>query len=49
MNSRNPRSHHPTRTMRLLEYNSVGGLSPIEDIVNDNGIPPYTILSYTWR
>lgn len=40
---------HPTRTMRLLEYSSVGELSPTEDIVDDNDIPPYAILLYTWR
>jgi hypothetical protein len=35
--------------MRLLEYSSVGELSPTEDIVDDNDIPPYAILLYTWR
>ena len=35
--------------MRLLECNSAGEFSLTEDIVNDDEIPPYAILSYTWK
>jgi hypothetical protein len=34
--------------MRLLEYNSAGEFSLTEDIVDDDEIPPYAILSCTW-
>ena len=35
--------------MRLLERNSAGEFSLTEDIVDDNEIPPYAILSHTWK
>jgi hypothetical protein len=35
--------------MRLLEYNSAGEFSLTEDIVGDDKIPPYAILSHTWK
>jgi Heterokaryon incompatibility protein (HET) len=35
--------------MRLLECNSTGEFSLTEDIVDDNKIPPYAILSHTWK
>ena len=35
--------------MRLLEYSSADEFSLTEDIVDDNGIPPYVIISHTWR
>ena len=34
--------------MRLLERGDNGDLSLTEDLVGDN-IPPYAILSHTWR
>lgn len=33
--------------MRLLRYDSDGNFSLTEDLIND--IPPYAILSHTWR
>jgi hypothetical protein len=35
--------------MRLLECNSAGEFSLTEDIVDDDKIPPYAILSHTWK
>ena len=35
--------------MRLLECNSAGEFSLTEDIVDDDKIPPYAILSHTWN
>ena len=35
--------------MRLLECNSAGELSLTEDIIDDDKIPPYAILSHTWK
>jgi hypothetical protein len=35
--------------MRLLERNSGGEFSLTEDIVDDTKIPPYAILSHTWK
>jgi Heterokaryon incompatibility protein (HET) len=34
--------------MRLLERNSDGEFSFTKDIIDDNKIPPYAILSHTW-
>src|SRR5438045_2342709 len=35
--------------MRLLERKNAGEFSPTEDIVDDDEIPPYAILSHTWK
>jgi hypothetical protein len=35
--------------MRLLKCNSAGQFSLTEDIVDDDKIPPYAILSHTWK
>ncbi|KAH8747372.1 heterokaryon incompatibility protein-domain-containing protein [Hyaloscypha finlandica] len=35
--------------MRLLKHNSAGEFCLTEDIGDDNEIPPYAILSHTWR
>jgi hypothetical protein len=35
--------------MRLLECNTSGEFSLTEDIVDDDKIPPYAILSHTWK
>ncbi len=35
--------------MRLLKCNSAGEFSLTEDIVDDEKIPPYAILSHTWK
>jgi len=35
--------------MRLLECNRAGEFSLTEDIVDDDRIPPYAILSHTWK
>src|SRR5271170_1469462 len=35
--------------MRLLECNSASELSLTKDFVGDDGIPPYAILSHTWK
>src|SRR6266480_6673928 len=35
--------------MRLLEYNSASELSLTKDFVGDDKIPPYAILSHTWK
>ena len=35
--------------MRLLECNSAGEFSLTEDIIDDDVVPPYTILLHTWK
>jgi hypothetical protein len=35
--------------MRLLERNSTNEFSLTKDFVGDDGIPPYAILSHTWK
>jgi hypothetical protein len=35
--------------MRLLKHNSAGEFCLTEDIFDDDKIPPYAILSHTWR
>jgi hypothetical protein len=35
--------------MRLLEYNSASEFSLTKDFVSDDEIPPYAILSHTWK
>ena len=35
--------------MRLLECNSTSEFSLTKDFVGDDGIPPYAILSHTWK
>jgi len=35
--------------MRLLERNSAGEFSLTKDIVDDSKVPPYAILSHTWK
>src|SRR5277367_4066284 len=35
--------------MRLLERNSAGEFSLTEDLVDDDEIPPYAILSHAWK
>jgi hypothetical protein len=35
--------------MRLLECSSTGSLSFTEDLMGDDEIPPYAILSHTWQ
>jgi len=34
--------------MRLLERDDTGAFSLTKDLVGDNTIPPYAILSHTW-
>jgi hypothetical protein len=34
--------------MRLLYYTSAGELCWTEDLIGDDTIPPYAILSHTW-
>jgi hypothetical protein len=34
--------------MRLLYYTSGGELGWTEDLIDDDKIPPYAILSHTW-
>lgn len=35
--------------MRLLEHNSLGELSLTKDLIGDDEIPPYAVLSHTWE
>ena len=35
--------------MRFLEYREDGELSVTADVTNEDAIPPYAILSHTWR
>ena len=35
--------------MRLLKRDNAGELNLTEHIIDDNRIPPYAILSHTWR
>jgi len=35
--------------MRLLERNSAGEFNLTKDFVGDDEVPPYAILSHTWR
>jgi len=35
--------------MRLLECNNASELSLTKDLVGDDKIPPYAILSHTWK
>ncbi|KAF1967915.1 hypothetical protein BU23DRAFT_481930 [Bimuria novae-zelandiae CBS 107.79] len=35
--------------MRLLKYISDGGLRLTEHFISDESVPPYAILSHTWR
>jgi hypothetical protein len=35
--------------MRLLKYTPDGGLGLTENLINDEKVPPYAILSHTWH
>src|SRR4051812_12598899 len=39
----------PSKVMRLLQRSHTGEFSLTKDLVGDDTIPPYAILSHTWK